>query len=111
MAGYLDDGADGFFPRHRCRLMSLGARPEDLPERKAFMVNQIFQFHGHKWIYDLDELRYALGTAGFDPAAISVRSFGRSAVPHLAALDRAVRNDETMYVDVRRTTTADPQHR
>ncbi|MDW5324874.1 class I SAM-dependent methyltransferase [Plantactinospora sp. KLBMP9567] len=111
VAGYLDDGANGFFARHRRRLMSLGAKPEDLPERKAFMVNQIFQFHGHKWIYDLDELRHALGTAGFDPDAISVRSFGRSALPHLAALDRAVRNDETIYVDVRRTVTTGPQDR
>ncbi|MEO3922357.1 hypothetical protein ABGB07_00525 [Micromonosporaceae bacterium B7E4] len=31
VAGYLDDGADGFFARHRRRLISLGAKPGDLP--------------------------------------------------------------------------------
>lgn len=105
ITGYLDDSSNGFFPLHRRRLMSLGAKAEDLPDRKAFMVNQIFQFHGHKWIYDLDELRFSIGAAGFNPKAISVQSFGESKVPQLAALDRSVRNDETMYVDILRTAS------
>ncbi len=105
--GYLEDSDEGFFARHRRRLMDLGAKAEDLPERKAFMVNQIFKFHGHKWIYDLDELCHSLSTAGFDPAAVTVQPFGKSVLPQLAALDREVRNDETLYVDVRRTDGAE----
>jgi predicted SAM-dependent methyltransferase len=100
VAGYLHD--DGFFREHRARLLALGARPADVPERPAFMVNQIFQHHGHQWIYDLDELRCALSAAGFDPTAVTERAFGQGAIPQVAALDRPVRDDETLYVEVRR---------
>ncbi|WP_432897411.1 hypothetical protein ACQP1S_19495 [Micromonospora matsumotoense] len=97
VTGYLDGG--DFYREHRQRLMRLGASPQDIPQRPAFMLEQMLQFHGHRWIYDLDELRYALTIAGFDPEAVTVRSFGAGAVPDVATLDREVRNDETMYVE------------
>ncbi|KAK1177879.1 methyltransferase domain-containing protein [Streptomyces sp. NBS 14/10] len=56
---------DGFYSTHRERLLLLGAPPHEVPERRAFMLNQIFHFHGHQWIYDEDELIFALTTAGF----------------------------------------------
>jgi predicted SAM-dependent methyltransferase len=92
--GYLND--DGFFRQHRQRLLSLGM---PAPDRPAFMLNQIFQSHGHKWIFDLDELRFALGRAGFAADRIVECAFQEGARPDVAALDRDVRNDETIYVE------------
>lgn len=92
---------DGFYSTHRERLLLLGAPPHEVPHRRAFMINQIFRFHGHRWIYDADELSFALSTAGFPAADISQRAYREGAVPEVAALDRQVRNDETLYVEAR----------
>lgn len=86
---------------HRRRLVRLGAPPQELPDRPAFWVNQIFQFHGHRWIYDHEELRYALRQAGFPANGVVDRPFREGAVPAMAMLDRAVRDDETLYVEAR----------
>lgn len=99
LEGYVYD--NGFFQEHRERLGVLGARSGDLPHRRAFMVNQIFQFHGHQWIYDVDELRYALSSAGFPVEGIAECSFREGAMSEVAELDRWVRNDETIYVEAR----------
>jgi predicted SAM-dependent methyltransferase len=88
----------GFFGEHRDGLYQRGARPR-LPERPAFMMNLIFYFWGHRWIYDFDELRYALSEAGFDPETVVRRAFHEGALPEVAALDRETRRHETMYVE------------
>jgi predicted SAM-dependent methyltransferase len=95
--GYLD-GRDAFFAEHRRRLEAAGLPP--METRKAFMVNQIFRFWGHRWIYDVDELRHVLAEAGFDLARFEVRAFAQGADPEIAKLDLALRSDETLYVEV-----------
>ncbi|HEY2575423.1 MAG TPA: methyltransferase domain-containing protein [Streptosporangiaceae bacterium] len=94
--GYLD--GDGFFARHRRRLRTMRVGPP-MPERRAFMFNQIFYLYGHRWLYDLDELRYVLERGGFDPGAIRVCGFREGAQPDVAALDTTIRSDETIYIE------------
>lgn len=94
---YVD--GDSFFARHRRRLRVLRVGPP-MPERPAFMFNQLFYLYGHRWIYDETELRHVLGEAGFDPAAVRVAAFGDGVRPDVAALDTTMRGDETIYVDV-----------
>jgi predicted SAM-dependent methyltransferase len=93
-AGYLHD--EGFFARHRERLVGHGF---PMPDRRAFMVNQIFQFYGHHWIYDFDELCYVLGLAGFPVESITERAFHEGAVPEVASMDREFRREETIYIE------------
>ncbi|QMU76565.1 class I SAM-dependent methyltransferase [Streptacidiphilus sp. PB12-B1b] len=97
--GYASD--DGFLARHRRRLGMLGFGPP-MPQRKAFLVNQIFRYYGHQWIYDLDELRHVLVRAGF--AAEDVRHCGyRTGLrADVADLDTPFRTDETVYVEADR---------
>jgi predicted SAM-dependent methyltransferase len=96
-AGYVND--DGFFARHRRRLRNMRVGPP-MPERKAFMFNQLFYLYGHRWLYDLDELRYVLARAGFGPAAARACPFRSGARPDVAELDSILRKDETIYVEV-----------
>jgi len=84
---------DGFFSEHRRRMGST------MPSRPAFMMNQIFYLYGHQWIYDEDELRYALAEAGYAMDNVHSRKFGEGARPDIALLDREVRNDETIYLE------------
>jgi predicted SAM-dependent methyltransferase len=97
VAGYLDGGR--FFATHRRRMRSAGVGPP-MPDRRAFMFNQLFYLYGHRWIYDLEELRYVLSEAGFEPHRVQVRAFRDGAKPDVANLDRVLRKDETMYVEV-----------
>jgi SAM-dependent methyltransferase len=97
--GYVTE--DGFLARHRRRLGMLGFGPP-MPERKAFLVNQIFRYFGHQWIYDLDELRHVLGLAGFDPDAIRACGYRQGVRADVADLDTAFRTDETIYVEADR---------
>jgi predicted SAM-dependent methyltransferase len=99
-AGYVNR-SDGFFERHRRGLLALGFT--DVPTRPAWMMNQIFRFWGHQWIYDFDELRMALVTAGFAQDAVVECSFRTGQLPQVCELDRPVRSDESLYVEVRRT--------
>lgn len=98
-AGYLD--GDRFFANHRRRLRAAGVGPP-MPDRPAFMFNQLFYLYGHRWIYDFDELCYVLTRAGFDPPAVRSCAFREGARPDVAELDRVLRKDETMYVEVTR---------
>jgi predicted SAM-dependent methyltransferase len=87
---------DGFFARHRRRLRTAGVGPP-MPERPAFMFNQLFYLYGHRWIYDFEELRHALGQAGF--GVVTACGFRQGARQDVASLDRVLRNDETIYVE------------
>jgi SAM-dependent methyltransferase len=89
---------DGFFARHRRRLRTTRVGPP-MPERRAFMFNQIFYLYGHRWLYDLDELRYVLGRAGFT-SPVCACAYRAGARADIAALDSAMRSDETIYVEV-----------
>lgn len=91
--------AGGLFAQHRVRLAAAKIGPR-MPERDAFMLNQIFFLWGHRWIYDFDELRYALVSAGFDPDAVKECSYRRGNRADVAGLDQRMRNDETIYVEV-----------
>lgn len=103
LARYIDGYADGgaFYAKHRGRIDRTGVGPR-MPGRRAFMFNQMFYLWGHRWIYDEDELRHALGQAGFDPRAMRVCAFREGIRPDVADLDQAVRADETIYVEVDR---------
>jgi hypothetical protein len=54
-------------------------------------------------MYDFDELRYALGKAGFDEGTVEERGFRDSQVPDLAKMDLAWRSHESIYVEARKT--------
>ncbi|MFE0465062.1 methyltransferase domain-containing protein [Kitasatospora sp. NPDC058965] len=95
--GYAEP-AGGFFARHRRRLRLMRVGPP-MPERRAFMLNQIFYHYGHRWIYDEAELRHALGAAGFPADGMRRRTFQQGARPDLAELDTVFRNDETLYLE------------
>lgn len=103
--GYLDQQG-GFFARHRRRLRTLRVGPA-MPDRRAFMMNQIFYHFGHRWIYDEAELRYALAAAGFDGWEIRRREFQEGTRTDVAALDTSFRRDETLYLEAVAPGTAD----
>ncbi|MGW4379933.1 class I SAM-dependent methyltransferase [Kitasatospora sp. NPDC004531] len=95
--GYLD-GREQFFRRHRRRLRTMRVGPP-MPERRAFMLNQIFYHFGHRWIYDEAELRHVLDRAGYHEFAIARREFQSGARPDVADLDTAFRKDESIYLE------------
>ncbi|HZM83159.1 MAG TPA: methyltransferase domain-containing protein [Candidatus Limnocylindrales bacterium] len=91
---------DRFFGKHRRRInMALSGIAPPMPERAAFMFNQLFYIYGHRWIYDEAELRYVLGEAGFAAERIQVHSFRAGARQDVANLDQMLRNDETIYIE------------
>ena len=103
--GYLDSGAE-FFSEHRSALANLPYfvdRDPAVLERRAFMLNQIFMMWEHRWIYDLDEIRYAAVQAGFGASAIEEVAFRQSTVPDLRTLDIPWREDDSIYVEIRKT--------
>ena len=97
-AGAYLAGDDAFFSEHRERMLRFGFPPMDT--RRAWMVNQIFQFWGHRWIYDVDELRHVATEAGFPPEGVRVCAFQQGRDASVAALDFELRNDETIYVEL-----------
>ena len=97
--GYRDP-SNQFFAEHRKRLEALGVRT--VPNRPAWMVNQIFQRWGHQWIYDFDELRVAAVGAGFPVSSVRECQFQEGLVPEMSQLDLRVRSDESLYVEMTR---------
>ncbi|MFD7645514.1 class I SAM-dependent methyltransferase [Kitasatospora sp. NPDC059795] len=95
--GYLD-GREHFFRRHRRRLRTMRVGPP-MPERRAFMLNQIFYHFGHRWIYDEAELRHVLDRAGYHEFAVARREFQTGTRPDVADLDTAFRKDESIYLE------------
>jgi predicted SAM-dependent methyltransferase len=101
MAGYADP-SDPFMAQHASALESHFPDPAQLA-RPAFIVNKIFYGWGHKWIYDLEELRHAAVAAGFAPEAVEERAFREGRVPELAAFDLAEHSLESLYVEIEKS--------
>ncbi|HEU4423165.1 MAG TPA: methyltransferase domain-containing protein [Pilimelia sp.] len=89
---------EGFFAQHRDSLYAVGARPR-MPQRRAFMMNLVFNYWGHCWIYDVEELTFALVEAGFAPDAVRACEFRQGVRPEVAQLDLEIRRPETLYVE------------
>ncbi|MFD0746843.1 methyltransferase domain-containing protein [Phytohabitans flavus] len=89
LATYVDGYLAGntFFSRHRKRMRAAGLGPP-MPARRAFMFNQIFYLYGHRWLYDFEEMCYALDAAGFSSEDVRRCSFREGARPDVADLDR-----------------------
>jgi predicted SAM-dependent methyltransferase len=96
-SGY-GDLAQSFYRQHQQQLQRMGMR--EVPSRPAWMLNQIFRFYGHQWLYDLAELQIVAEAAGFDPQLVRRCSFRCGAVPQLAQLDQVIRSDESLYVEL-----------
>jgi predicted SAM-dependent methyltransferase len=95
---YVND--DGFFGKHRRRMnRALTGVAPAMPARGAFMFNQLFYVYGHRWLYDREELTYALTAAGFAEDGIAVRAYRDGAIADVADLDQVLRNDETIYIE------------
>lgn len=94
--GYLDPD-QLFFKEHIARLNAMGV--QNVPDRPAWLVNQIFRLWGHQHIYDFEELKFTAGLAGFAPDLARKCEYRNGLVAELAALDREVRNDESLYVE------------
>jgi hypothetical protein len=67
------------------------------------MLNQVFKLWGHKWLYDFDELRHALGKAGFDEDTVEERGFRDSQAQHMIGMDIPWRSHGSIYVEARKT--------
>lgn len=106
--GYKPDSE--FFADHRQRMAKLLAPASRVPERRAFMINQIFYFFGHRWIYDFNELRYTLSRAGFDPDTVRECAFREGNRPDVALLDQWVRSDESIYAEVNSPDPSNGSH-
>jgi predicted SAM-dependent methyltransferase len=101
--GYLDPEGS-FFAEHREVLRHIPQfRESGVPDRRGFMVNQIFRYFEHQWIYDLEEIRAAAAAAGFAPDAVTECSFQNGRLPEVVKLDQASHNDESLYVEIERT--------
>jgi predicted SAM-dependent methyltransferase len=75
---------------------------KEVPDRRSWMVNNIFNNWGHRWIYDFEEMKHALVTAGFDSSSVTEREFSDGSVGEVAALDMEARALESIYVEARR---------
>jgi predicted SAM-dependent methyltransferase len=101
MNAYVDP-SDPFYEENRKVMAGLRRfKAEEIPDRRGWMVNNIFYNWEHRWIYDFGELEHALVTAGFDPASVAEHSFAEGAVPEVAELDSAGRAFESIYVEAR----------
>lgn len=92
------DGDDAFFAEHARRLAQMGIA--GAPVRRAWMMNQIFRFYGHQWIYDADEIRYLAAACGFDAASVRECRFREGADPAVFRFDQTLRDDESLYFEL-----------
>jgi predicted SAM-dependent methyltransferase len=91
-----------FNAEHRAALTGSRRFPDGVPDRQAWVLNDIFYGWQHRWIYDFEELRHALVEAGFDAGTVVERQFGEGAVEEVAALDSEGRAMQTLYLEARR---------
>ncbi len=114
LAIYVDgyrDPSRKFFDKHARIIEQLSrmypeAGGDAFPEvqrRPAWMVNQIFKYWGHQWIYDFEEMVYVLREAGFDETSIERSAFRRGRDPKVADIDLVMHRAETLYVEATRT--------
>ncbi len=96
--GYLEP--DGAF--YRAQTQTLREERIELPEpmRPAWMINQIFQFWEHRWIYDFEELRRLGLDAGFEADKISRSAFRQGRDERAWSLDQTRRSPESLYVEL-----------
>ena len=97
--GYCDP-ANRFFKLHTERMEAFTGNKGSVPQRRAWMVNQIFRFFKHQWIYDFDEIVHIGTLAGFDPNGIMREEFQSGLLEDVVMLDSPERNDETLYVEL-----------
>lgn len=98
---YLDP-QDPFNAENRELLLNTAwFRERGVPDRPAWMLNNIFLGWRHRWIYDYDELQHALVTAGFEPGTVVERAYSEGGVSEVAALDLEGRAPQTLYVEAR----------
>ncbi|BAQ60474.1 glycosyl transferase [Geminocystis sp. NIES-3708] len=100
VSGYLDN-TESFYKQHCDNLSKMGMK--NIPQRKAWMINQIFRFWGHQWIYDFDEIKTIAVAAGFHPENIVKCSFQEGSIPDISKLDLPNRSDESIYVEIHKT--------
>jgi predicted SAM-dependent methyltransferase len=100
VSGYLDS-TNNFYQRHRNNLSQMGFK--NPPERKAWMMNQIFRFWGHQWIYDFDEIKTIAVAAGFKENDVVRCNFQEGSIPELSKLDLHNRRDESIYVEIHKS--------
>lgn len=98
VAGYRDP-ANGFFEAHCRQLLALGVK--DATARPAWMMNQVFSFWGHRWLYDPEEVRAAAAAAGFRAEDVMEVAYRQGQVPEMATLDLEFRRDESLYMELR----------
>ncbi len=67
--------------------------------RPGSTLNQIFMVRGLRWLYDFEELRYAVTRAGFEGSAIERRGIGDGGRADVAALDSPSSGHERLYVE------------
>src|SRR5215469_4978384 len=89
---------DSLFARERRRLRIMRLGPP-MPERPAFMFNQLFYLYGYRWLYDLEEPRHVLGRAGF-ASPVQVCAYRAGARADVAAPDAVLRNQASIYIEV-----------
>ncbi len=92
-----NDLSGKFFFEHERRLREL--RVQDVRHHPAWMINQIFRYWGHQWLYDFDENCLAAESASFQRQAVQRRAFRQGRSASVAALDLEIRNDESLYVE------------
>ncbi|MBL1208172.1 methyltransferase domain-containing protein [Geminocystis sp. GBBB08] len=97
VSGYLDS-SNNFYQQHHQNLTNMGFK--NPPQRKAWMVNQIFRFWGHQWIYDFEEIQTIAVAAGFKPESVVKCKFREGSIPEVYRLDLAIRSDESLYVEI-----------
>ena len=97
--GYRDPNGK-FFALHTERMEGMTGNKGSVPQRRAWMVNQIFRFFEHQWIYDFDEIIHAAVSAGFDREKIFREEFQSGLLENVPMLDWPERNDETLYVEM-----------
>jgi predicted SAM-dependent methyltransferase len=101
MAAYFADGRTAFD--------ALGVPnplPDDLPTRLDAVNHMFYQWHEHRWAYDLDNLRWRLQAAGFHEVLRA--RFGQSRLPALAA-DRDAHVAYSLYVDAVKSAENTPR--
>ena len=68
--------------------------------RPAAMVNQIFQYYGHQWIYDWNEIVYWLTQAGFESSQLERVAYQQGKEPLLYKHDQALRSEESLFIEI-----------